>query len=127
MKLQGVLKSYVRQKLVSPPPQTERTLKVCAVLTVRPVRDMEVVYTVLMLSESSWYCHSVALPVSLQARSAVVGDKLDRVMLSGRGQGNAASEILSTAGGGVLPPEPSQRKTNARWYTPAVGTATTPL
>ena len=68
-----------------------------------------------------------AEPISLHEKSAEVCAKLETVMLSGRGQGMLDNEMLSTAGGGVVPPEPSHRKTNARWYMPAAGTVTTSL
>ena len=96
-------------------------------LGVRPVRVVLVVEAVLMGLLSSWYCHSEAEPISLHEKSAEVCAKLETVMLSGRGQGMLDNEMLSTAGGGVVPPEPSHRKTNARWYMPAAGTVTTSL
>ena len=96
-------------------------------LGVRPVRVVLVVEAVLMGLLSSWYCHSEAEPISLHEKSAEVCARLETEMLSGRGQGMLDNEILSTAGGGVAPPEPSHRKTNARWYMPAAGTVTTSL
>ena len=80
-----------------------------------------------MVPDPSWYSHSVALPVSLQLKSAEVCVRLSIVTLSGLGHTLRTNSTLSMAMGGWLVTERSLRHTKVMWYTPVVGTLKTSL